>query len=94
MDTTAIALSDNEKSAITLVHRRGVLLTSQIEDRTSHDILGALIPGRGLFNRLIKKGLAYETEEPVLEDGFQFTTSIELTDQGEALARTIAQQGY
>lgn len=47
-----------------------------------------------MFNRLIQKGLTYETEEPVLEDGFQFTTSIELTDQGDALARTLAQQGY
>lgn len=94
MDNPDIKLSDNEKSALTLVHRKGSLLTSQIEDRTSTDILGTLIPGRGLFNRLIQKGLAYETEEPVLEDGFQFTTSIELTDQGAALARTLAQQGY
>lgn len=30
MDSPDIKLSDNEKSALTLVHRKGALLTSQI----------------------------------------------------------------
>lgn len=90
----AIQLSDNEKTALALLYRSGGLLVTAIESKTETDFLGRVIPGRGVFNRIIKKGLAYQTEEPVLEDGFQFTETIELSDEGEVLARKFSQEGY
>lgn len=90
----AIQLSDNEKAALALLYRKGGLLVTSIESKTTTDCLGSVVPGRGLFNRLIKKGLAYQTEEPILEDGFQFTETIELSDEGQVLAIQFSREGY
>lgn len=87
-------LSENEKAALAFLGRKRSVLVTSIGDRNETDVLGTTTPGRGVFNKLIKKGLAYETEEPILEDGFQFTPAIELTDDGEKLAKSKALAGY
>lgn len=84
-----ITLSENERNALELLARKRAILVTSIGDRNETDCLGTTTPGRGVFNKLIRKGLAYETEEPILEDGFQFTPCLELTEDGERLAQTL-----
>ena len=82
-------LSDNERAALDLLRRKRAILVTQIPPKTSTGLLGETVLGMGVFGKLIARGLAYQTEEPVLEDGFQFTEAIELTEAGEALAQRL-----
>ncbi|EPX78109.1 hypothetical protein Salmuc_03460 [Salipiger mucosus DSM 16094] len=75
-----------------MVRSSGVLV-SRIPDKST-DFIGIVdMPGRRVFNGLVRKGLIFETEEdPVtLPDGteFEFTPSMELTDEGEALCEDL-----
>ena len=86
-----IELSENERTALLLVHRKkGVLLTN-IPERNEKGIFGDTTPGRGVFAKLEKRGLCFETEEDPAPDGFQFTPTMELTALGEqVVARMLA----
>lgn len=90
MDTQP-TLSSNEQTALEYLARKRSVLVSQIDTTNQTDVFGCVVPGRGVFNKLIKKGLALETEEPVLEDGFQFTPMLEITEEGERLAKHLSQ---
>lgn len=85
----AIALSESEKDALRLLARKGALLVTSVPDKNERDHFGIVTAGAGVYRKLIKKGLAFETEEDVMEDGFQFTPSYELTEAGEKLAKTL-----
>lgn len=84
-------LSEAEEEAFRRV-RKGIL-TSSIPSKTITDAVGSLEPGMGVYRKLIKKGLVFETEEePVyFDDGDQFdpTPMIEFTEEGEALYAEI-----
>jgi hypothetical protein len=53
------------------------------------DCMRTIIPGRSIFNKLIKKDLCYETIEDPMEDGTEFTPSIDLTDKGVAMCHEL-----
>jgi hypothetical protein len=65
----------------------------RIEAKTGKDMFGNPVPGMAIFRKLEKKGLCYPTvEEPVLlADGepFEFSSTMELTDEGLRLARGL-----
>jgi len=81
--------SEAEISALRRLKAERAILISKIEDKTLKDCLGSIIPGMNIYKKLIKKNICLLTEEDpiILDDGeeFQFTASIELTDEGEAL---------
>lgn len=81
--------SEAEISALRRLKAERSILISKIEDKTLKDCLGSIIPGMNIYKKLIKKNICLLTEEDpiILDDGeeFQFTASIELTDEGEAL---------
>ena len=85
-----MTLSANEQTALEYLARKRAVPVTQIGERNERSVFGDTIPGRGVFNKLIRKGLAYETEESVMEDGFQFTPMLELTEAGEQLAEQLA----
>lgn len=78
-------LSEAQETALRLA-KKGIL-TSHVGDKTEDDILGETIPGKPIFQRLIKAGLMFETEEDPIEneDGttFEPTPSYHLTEEGE-----------
>ena len=81
--------SEAEISELRRLKAERSILISKIEDKTLKDCLGSIIPGMNIYKKLIKKNICLLTEEDpiILDDGeeFQFTASIELTDEGEAL---------
>ncbi len=85
----AITLSESEKKALRLLAREISLLVTSVPDKNEKDVFGDITPGVGVYRKLIKKGLVFETEEDIMEDGFQFTPSYELTEAGEKLAKTL-----
>ena len=48
-----------------------------------------MIPGRAVFAKLERRGLCFETEEEPMDDGFEFTSTLELTGLGIAEARQV-----
>lgn len=58
----------------------GSVLASQVPDRNERGDFGQVVPGMGVYRKLVKKGLVTITEE----DG-DFTPAIELTQQGREL---------
>ena len=85
----AIALSESEKEVLRLLAREISVLVTSVPDKNEKDVFGHITPGVGVYRKLIKKNLVFETEEDIMEDGFQFTTSYELTEAGEKLAKTL-----
>lgn len=65
----------------------------RIEPKSSEDMWGDPIPGMGVFKRLEKKGLCYQTVEDTitLDNGeeFEFSSTMELTEEGLELARKL-----
>lgn len=67
----------------------------RIEAKTTMDVFGDPVPGMAIFKKLEKKGLCYQTEEePFLlneddQEPFQFSSTMELTDEGLVLARKL-----
>lgn len=92
-----IKLSKNELETLSFMQERKTILVSQIETTTSHDFMGRIIPGMTMFKKLIKKGILFQTiEDSVFFDDesepFEFTESIELTEEGEALIKNLRKQ--
>ena len=82
--------SENELNALRSLQRERSILITKVPDLNEVDVvMGTTLPGRSVFNKLIKKGLAFETEEPVEEDGFQFTPCLELTSEGETIVERL-----
>ncbi len=84
--TTKFSLS--ELSALKKLKDEGSILTSKIPDKNETEFLSdRVIAGMSVYKKLIKKDLCFITEEEplILDDGeeFEFTPSIELTDEGQ-----------
>lgn len=96
MTLSLVDLSAAEIAALQWIKTSSCNLVSKIPETTSTDVFGTPIPGLAIFRKLVKKGLAFETEEDPVhfdttpdEEPFFFTPSIELTEQGEHLANLI-----
>lgn len=82
---TTFSLS--ELSALKRLKDEGSILTSKVPDKNETNFLSdRVISGMSVYKKLIKKEICFITEEEplILEDGeeFEFTPSIELTDEG------------
>lgn len=82
-------LSSNEQDALLLLHRKRGLLVSDIPSRNERDGYGQVSPGRGVYGKLEKKGLCFETQEDIGADGFQFTPMMELTEEGRQVVSKL-----
>jgi hypothetical protein len=88
-------LSEAEITAIQWLKSSVATFVYNIEPKTSQDMHGCPVPGMAIFRKLEKKGLCYQTiEDPIfLEEGdtepFEFSPTMELTDEGLELARRI-----
>ncbi len=83
-----IKFSLSELSALKRLKDEGSILISKIPDKNETEFLSdRIISGMSVYKKLIKKELCFITEEDpiIFEDGeeFQFTPSIELTDEGQ-----------
>ena len=74
------ALSEAELSALLFAEEGR--LSSAIPDKTEADVFGFRVPGMTVFKRLSARGLLFFTEEDEDEDGFSFTPTVYLTDEG------------
>lgn len=74
-----------EVEAIKWLKRDISILVSRIPEKTEKDGLGFITPGMSVFKKLIKLGLCFQTIEDPMPDGFVFTESMELTEEGEAI---------
>lgn len=84
-------LTEAEYSAMRLLKDQRSISVDRIEPKSYVDGINSVIPGRGVFNKLIKKDLCYETIEDPTEDGTEFTPSIDLTDKGLAMCHVLEQ---
>lgn len=85
--------TESEMSALSQLSQQRSILISQIPDKNINDHLDGLTAGMTTYKKLIKKGLCFITEEdPILFDDeeFHFTPSIELTEEGESLIKTLS----
>jgi hypothetical protein len=62
----------------------GCVLVTSIPDSNEKGMFGEKIAGMRVYQKLDRRALVLLTEEPVGEDGFQFTSMAELTDTGRA----------
>lgn len=97
MAITKESLSESEKAALRWIKTTSCNLVSHIPDKTERNVFGDPVPGMSIFRKLEKKGLCFETiEDPVRftddpnEEPFYFTPSMELTDEGQAIADELA----
>ena len=83
-----LSLSEVEIAALEfLASHGGSVLVTAIPDKNEKGMFGEKIAGMRVYAKLERRGLAVLTEEPVGEDGFQFTPTAETTDLGvKALA--------
>ena len=88
-------LSEAELNAIQWLKTSLAPFVYNIEPKTSRDVFGNPVPGMTIFRKLEKKGLCYQTiEEPIfLNEGdevpFEFSPTMELTDEGREMARKM-----
>lgn len=82
-------LTEAEYNAMCLLRCERSILVDRIDDKSYLDCMNILVPGRSIFNKLIKKDLCYETIEDPMEDGTEFTPSIDLTDKGVAMCHEL-----
>lgn len=80
-----LALSEIEFAALEFLHTHGgSVLVTAIPDKNDKGMFGEKIAGMRVYQKLDKRGLLVLTEEPVEEDGFQYTSAAEMTDAGHA----------
>lgn len=85
-------MSEAEMNALKFLNEHGgSVLVTAIEDKNSKDMFGNIVPGMKVFKKLEKQGLLHYIEEEPCEslDGFTFTDSIELTEEGTAAAKKL-----
>lgn len=75
-------------------------LITMIADKTEMDVFGNKVPGMTIFRKLAKRGYCFQTEEdPVRftddpeEVPFEFTPSMELSDEGRAALKAAMASG-
>lgn len=76
------AITNIELEALAWISANEGCFVYQIPNKNDRDFLGELTPGLALVKKLDKKGLVIITEEETMDDGFQFTPTIEMTDLG------------
>jgi len=93
-------LSQAEFEGLMWLKNTSCNLVSMIADKTELDFFGNKVPGMTIFRKLAKRGYCYQTEEePVRftddpdEVPFDFTPSMELTDEGRAAFETAMASG-
>lgn len=92
-------LSEAELNAILWIETSPATFVYNIEPKTSRDVFGNPVPGMAIFRKLEKKGLCFQTiEDPIfLNEGdtepFEFSPTMELTDEGQELARKMRHSG-
>lgn len=92
-------LSEAELNAIVWIKTSTAPFVYNIEAKSSRDVFGNPVPGMTIFRKLEKKGLCYQTiEDPIfLNEGdevpFEFSPTMELTEEGLELARKISHRG-
>lgn len=80
-----VALSEMELAALEFLARHGgCVLVTAIEDKNERGMFGEKVAGMRVYQKLDRRGLVLLTEEPIDEDGFQFTPMAETTDAGRA----------
>lgn len=80
-----LSLSEIEFAALEFLHAHGgSVLVTAIPDKNDKGMFGEKIAGMRVYQKLEKRGLLVLTEEPVEEDGFQYTSMAEMTDTGDA----------
>jgi hypothetical protein len=82
-------LTESEYNAMCILRQQQSISIDKIEDKSYVDCMNTIIPGRSIFNKLIKKDLCYETIEDPMPDGTEFTPSIDLTDKGVAMCHEL-----
>jgi len=84
-------LSSSEQHALLWLYydHGGAVLSTVIDGPATKDCFGDIeTPGERVIKKLIKKGYVVLTEEDD-EDDLDLTPMYQLTDEGEALAKTI-----
>jgi hypothetical protein len=80
-----VALSEMELAALEfLAQHGGCVLVTAIEDKNGRGVFGEKVAGMRVYQKLDRRGLVLLTEEPIDENGFQFTPMAETTDAGRA----------
>lgn len=88
-------LSEAEIAALKWIQKGVGTFVHNIDTKTTQDVFGSPIPGLRVFRKLEKKGLCFETEEDPMflnegdEEAFQFSSTMELTDEGLELVRRL-----
>jgi len=80
-----LVLSEAEYNGMKTLASDKCIYEHMIEPKSYEDSLGYVIPGKAILAKLIKKGLCFITEEEPMEDGFQFSPTVELTDLGRSI---------
>lgn len=78
-------LTESEYAAMRLLKESQSIMLYNIETKTYVNCIDIVVPGMAIFKKLIKKGLCYITVEDPMEDGTEFSSSIDLTDKGVAM---------
>lgn len=81
-DAADVKLSVSEQKALLWLSVREGIYIYHVPAKNELDEFGDLVPGITLIKKLDKKGFALITEEEPMEDGFEFTPTVELTDEG------------
>lgn len=89
MNTDENNFTAAELQALKWLKENFSILVTRIEDKNRKDLFGDIVPGMSCFKKLAKKGFCFQTIEEPTEDGFLFTESIELTEIGEQLVKTL-----
>ena len=82
-------LTETEQVALKFIAQERSVLVTRIPDKNEKGMFGDVTPGIRAYKSLDKKGLVVITEEEPDSDGFEWTPSIDITDEGAALAKTL-----
>lgn len=80
--------SEAELEALAWLKRDPSILVSRIHTSNINE-MGIIIPGIRVFKKLEDKGYCFQTEEEPCEDGFVFTETIDLTDLGAEIIKSL-----
>jgi hypothetical protein len=74
------ALTEAEHAALDFLKQHGgAILVTHVPDKNERDqVMGTIIPGIKVYEKLQRKGYVIITNEEPMDDGFLFTDMIEL----------------
>jgi len=87
-----VIFTEAEEEALRRLAKDGGLLITSIPDKNERDpVFRTIEPGIRVYQKIEKQGLVVITEEEPIEDldGFCFTPSVELTDEGLKAAQKL-----